>query len=65
MNDAPPEVLLTPSHESARLRSDLQSSDVASAAYALLHAAECRSCAFRDGPSQTCRAWPPRPVAEG
>jgi hypothetical protein len=65
MNDAPPEVRLTPSAESARLRADINAEDAMTRAYALLNAAECSGCAFMDTTSQTCRAWPPRPLADG
>lgn len=60
----PTEAALAPSAEAARLRSDLKAADTSTRANALLKAAECASCAFRES-DNTCRAWPPRPLADG
>lgn len=64
MNDMPPlESFMKPRETPVRLRQDLDSSDAFLAANAWLKAAECQTCAFRK--ADTCRAWPPRPLADG
>lgn len=60
----PPEVAISPNETAARLRGDLGGTDDAVNANALINAAECSSCAFRDFDG-TCRAWSQRPLADG
>lgn len=72
----PPEVSRTPDPTAARLRHDLPAliesvakrpDDVPALrtlSHALTRAATCASCAFRDMDG-TCRAWPPRLLADG
>ena len=57
--------LLSPDATAARLRADLGSDNALLDANAILNAAECSSCVFRDSLTSTCRAWPPRPLADG
>lgn len=57
-----PEQRMRPDPTSARVRSDRESGEVD--ALALINAAECSTCAFYDI-TKTCRAWPPRPLADG
>lgn len=49
----------------ARLRADRESSDAFLFAKALVSAACCRICVFRDASDNTCRHSPPRPKVDG
>jgi hypothetical protein len=59
----PAESSMVPDETAVRLRADLRAADAMTFANALANAAECSLCAFYS--SGECRAWPPRPLADG